>query len=375
MSAPGRTGDYVRGAQRDVARIGTAPDGSAAADIDAFLQRVADAPFDHDLWHVLRWIDARHPGSPRLGRAPQPRWEAVRIGQEPSLAFAPTQLLRCETNVRADGRPLLTILGFGLFGPNGPLPTHLTEYARERLLAHDRALVRFCDMFHHRFTLFFYRAWADAQSTVSLDRPGEDRFGRYVSSLVHLGDDTLRDRDSVPHHAKLFGAGHLVRETRNAEGLQRLLALFFRTRVEVEQWAFQWLALAPEQRTRLGGGRPADQLGVGTVAGASVPDVQGKFRLRIGALSLAGYEQHLPGGSAFPKLLAWLRNYIGLELAWDVRLVLLRDDVPRAQLGTTGRLGWTTWLGARTRSDDADDLVLAPEAIAARPGYRAACHA
>jgi type VI secretion system protein ImpH len=261
----------------------------------------------------------------------------------------------------------LTILGFGLFGPNGPLPIHLTEFARERLRAHgDRTFVRFCDLFHHRFTLLFYRAWADTQATASLDRPDDERFSRYVSSLVHLGDDTLRGRDAVPDHAKLFGAGHLVRETRNAEGLQRLLETFFGARVRIEQWVGQWLVLAPEQWTRLGGGRAADQLGVGAVAGARVPDVQGKFRVRIGPLSLADYEAHLPGGHCFVQVLAWLRNYIGVEFAWDGRLVLKRDEVPRACLGSTGRLGWTTWLGTRSRDDDADDLVLDHENWASR---------
>jgi type VI secretion system protein ImpH len=247
------------------------------------------------------------------------------------------------------------------------LPIHLTEYARERMRAHgDRTLVRFCDMFHHRFTLYFYRAWADAQSTASLDRPAEERFSRHTASLVHLGDATLRNRDTLPDHAKLFGAGHLVRETRNAEGIQRLLETFFEVGVQVEQWIFHWLKLAPEQRTRVGLGRVAEALGVGAVVGAQVPDVQGKFRLRVGPLSLAGYESHLPGARPFTQMLAWLRNYIGVELAWDVRLVLRCDEVPRARLGSTGRLGWTTWLGTRKQRTDADDLVLVHETIAAR---------
>lgn len=348
----------------DSARTAVTPE------VQAFLQRVSDAPYEFDLWHVLRWLDAKHPGVPPLGRAPRPRLEPLRVGQEPSLAFAPSAIHALNL-ADESGRTRLTILNFGLFGPNGPLPIHLTEYARERMRSHgDLTLVRFCDMFHHRFALFFYRAWADVQSTASLDRPAEERFSRYVGSLIHLGDDTLVKRDTVPDHAKLCGAGHLVRETRNAEGLQCLLEIFFATRVRVEQWIFHWLKLAPEQRTRLGAGRLAEKLGVGAVAGAQVPDAQGKFRLRVGPLSLAGYESHLLGAKPFLQMLAWLRNYIGMELAWDVRLVLRRDEVPRARLGSSGRLGWTTWVGTRMRGDDADDLVLVHETIAARGGAR-----
>ena len=49
-----------------------------------------------------------------------------------------------------------------------------------------------------------------------------------------------------------------------------------------------------------------------------------------------------------------------------MRLVLRRDEVPRAALGSASRLGWTTWLGTRASPDDAADLVLVHETIAAR---------
>ena len=97
-----------------------------------------------------------------------------------------------------------------------------------------------------------------------------------------------------------------------------------------------------------------------------MPDAQGKFRLRIGPLSLAGYESHLPGAKPFKQMLAWLRNYIGVEFAWDVRFVLQATKCLPRDLGSTGRLGWTTWLGTRKQQTDADDLVLVHETIAAR---------
>lgn len=342
----------------------------------AFIAGVRETPHAHDLWQVLRVIDARQGARPLLGRALRPRDEPIRIGQEASLAFAPTQITGVGTHP-VYGRPRISILGFGLFGPNGPLPIHLTEYARGRVREHDEALVHFCDILHHRFALLFYRAWADVQATVSLDRGTQgqqeagytsDAFSRYIASLVHLGDPALRDRDTVPDHAKLFVAGHLVRQARNAEGLQKLLHLFFRTAVEVEQWVNHWLPLATEQRTRLGAGRPSEQLGVGAVAGAKVPDVQSKFRVRIGPLALRDYEQHLPGGRFFAQVLAWVRNYVGIELEWDVRLVLARNEVPRAALGGNSRLGWTTWMGERSGLTDADDLVLGHEEWIERSG-------
>src|SRR5256885_2083353 len=130
--------------------------------------------------HSLRYLQARHPALPRLGQATRPKDEPLRLGQDPSLAFAPATIAEILPS-RAGEPERMTVWNFGLYGPNGPLPTHITEYVRERLRQHDDAtLARFSDIFHHRMLLLLFRAWSDAQPTASLDRPGEDPFGRYI---------------------------------------------------------------------------------------------------------------------------------------------------------------------------------------------------
>src|SRR6185437_9751445 len=111
----------------------------------------------------------------------------LRVVQEASVAFAPSVVASVDPP-RGVIPERLTIRSFGLFGPNGPLQNHLTEYARDRFLNNnDATLVRFADILHQRLILLFYRAWADAQSVASLDRPDEDRFSRYVASIVGIG--------------------------------------------------------------------------------------------------------------------------------------------------------------------------------------------
>jgi len=53
-------------------------------------------------------------------------------------------------------------------------------------------------------------------------------------------------------------------------------------------------------------------------------------------------------------------NYCGEHYFWDVQLVLQADEVPRTQLGSHGRLGWTTWLVTMPFAKDVDDLTLSP---------------
>ena len=333
-----------------------------------------------DFYYALRHVDANMPSDAPLGRSPRPRNEPLRLTQHPSLMFAPSTLYQYREGVAANGLGRLSVHHFGLFGPNGPLPQHLTEYVQERILHYkDESMARFCDIFQHRMILLSYRAWADCQAAASLDRPGRDHFSRYASSLIALGQPSLRNRDSIPDHLKLHHAGHLVRLTRNPEGLTRGLGALLRVPVAMQEYCIQWLRLAEEDRTRLssvaiageGGqhrielGTASSRLGQGAIAGAKVPDVQHKFRLRIGAMSLTEFERYLPGGVRFTQVRDWVRNYIGIELAWDAQIVLKREEVPAVRLGSFGQLGWTSWLRmpAARRNRDVDDVILDAERL------------
>jgi len=159
-----------------------------------------------DFFQAMRRLEALHrdgPDRPRFGEAQRPADEPMRLGQDPSLAFAAASLSRLGT-VANGGPPRLLVNFFGLLGPNGPLPLHLTEYARDRQRnADDPTMSRFLDVFHHRMLMFFYRAWAAGQPAVSRDLPATDRFELYVGALEGLGLESLRKRDAFPDLAKL----------------------------------------------------------------------------------------------------------------------------------------------------------------------------
>jgi type VI secretion system protein ImpH len=254
-----------------------------------------------------------------------------------------------------------------LFGPNGPLPTHLTEYARERLRhAADPTFSRFVDIFHHRFLALFYRAWAQAQPHVNRDRPGDDRFIAYVGAFLGISPAAFRGRDAVPDLAKVHQVGALVRQVRNAEGLGRVLHQFFRVPVQIEEFIGHWMRLSRRERTSLGAANAT--MATSAVIGSRVWDRQHKFRIHLGPLTRKEYESFLPGGLPLKQLIDWVRTYLCFELDWDVRLLLRRDEVPGLMLGRGPRLGWTTWLGERRSVLDAGDLCLNAEGLAGALG-------
>jgi type VI secretion system protein ImpH len=342
-----------------------APDGRPTARV-ALFDALARAPWSFDFFQALRRIEGVHPDRPRLGTALRPADEPVRLSQEPSVAFAPSTLAAFEPD--HPGAPRLEQRVFGLLGPNGPLPLHLTEYVRERVRLHrDATLARFLDLFHHRMALLFYRAWAEGRPTVQHDRLDDDRFLVYVGALAGYGAAATRGRDAVADHAKGFFAGHLSRSARNAEGLVSIVAEYFGVPARVEQFVLDWLALTADQRTSLGGARPVSgRLGLGAVVGDRVRDVQSRFRLVLGPLDFDRFLDFLPDGRSLGGLVDWVRNYVGFEFDWQLQLVLARDEVPSVRLGREGQLGWTAWLGSRPSASDAGDVTFAPERLRSR---------
>ena len=306
----------------------------------------------------MRRLEVEHADRPRLGRSVRPSQDAIRLAQEPSVQFAPSTLAGYEA-AEEESPPRLAVHFFGLFGPDGPLPLHLTEYARDRRRNHrDPTFQRFADVFHHRMLSLFYRAWADARPTVAFDRPEQDRFALYTGALIGLGMPALRDRDAMPDLTKLHFAGLLAGQTRHAEGLAAILSAFFKMDVRIESFIGAWLPMPENGRTRIGETPLTGALGRTTLLGGRVWSRQHKFRVVFGPLDLTDYLRLLPGGTSFRRLIPIVRNYAGDVLVWDVNIILKKEQVPPTELGRSGRLGWTTWMGHRRSNTDAADLFL-----------------
>jgi type VI secretion system protein ImpH len=314
-----------------------------------------------DFFRAVRLLENHRRDLPRVGASDSPKRDPVRFRQNPSLAFAPSTIESYQPS--ADGSPpALFVRFFGLLGPNAPLPPHLTEYARERILHHDDStFAAFLNIFHHRLASFFYRAWSTNQKAVDLDRPEDQRFASFIGSFFGLGMESLRNRDPVPDHAKLYFAGRLANVTRNAEGLEVILGEFLNIETEIHTFAGRYLDLPPDSLCRLGESPETGSLGENAITGSRFFDCQLSFRIRIGPMSLADYERLLPGGVSFERLKYWVLNYCGRHYLWDVQLTLRADEIPRTQLGQAGRLGWTTWLTTLPCSRDAEDLILTPD--------------
>lgn len=312
--------------------------------LTSYREALLARPWAHDFYQVMRRIEGLNPSLPRLGEARRPAEEPIRLGQPPDLAFAPATISHVE--VEPGGRLRILVNFLGLWGPQGPMPSHLTEFARERQRNHgDVALVRFADTFHHRALLLFYRAWRQAQPVAGRDSPSGDRYGTYVGALFGQGAPAWQRRTEIADDSKRYFAGHLHRSARNADGLADILSLYFGTTVRIEQFTARWMQLPQSQRFSLGRGGGAAALGTGAVVGTRVLDAQYHCCIRLGPMSVADYERMLPEGAWHGRLREWVREYVSEELDVLAIAEVERAEVPGIALGRAGRLGWTSWLG------------------------------
>lgn len=339
--------------------------GRVGPDPVSHFERLAQEPEKHHVFQAMRVIDATYPDAPRLGESRRPREDRVRLGQEAELAFPPSTISSFKPGTDKVPGTLINRF-FGLFGPQGPLPLHLTEYARNRQRNNrDHTMVSFANMLTHRMMSLFYRAWRSGQPSPSYDRE-DDAFERRVSAIAGYRGAGMRNRDAMPDMARRHFAAFLSQSSKNPDGLVSILKAFFDVPVQLQQFVGSWLQLEPDDCWQLGG---AVGLGQTASVGSKVWSRTAKFRLRIGPLTRDQYERFLPGTPGWERLEAIVRTYIGDTLDWDVQLVLKGEEVPRSKLGGMTRLGQTSWVDMRSDDDtprqDAEDLFLTPRRMVA----------
>ncbi|VVU54041.1 type VI secretion protein [Burkholderia anthina] len=315
------------------------------------------APWESGFLPLLRAIAARTPHAPAPGTARLPNEECFRIGQQPTMAFAPREIASMDVR---DGRFDIRLFGLGLWGPQGPMPLHMTELAYSRAESNqDRTLAHFVDLFHHRALTQFYRAWASAQATASLDR-SDETFSFYIASLAGL-DPAEAACSPLPTHARYGAAPHLVCEARHPDGIVATLSHYFGVPVDIEEFVPHWIYLTESDHARLGVRGSAATMGDGAHLGEAIPDRQHKFRLVIGPLDLDQYQRLMPHGADFHALVEWINTFVGYEYAWEVKLLLRPEAAPPACLGQPQRLGYALWLGESTSEQPVVGMVFDPE--------------
>ncbi len=356
-------------------------------------QRLARKPYEFSFFQAIRILERLWSGRAAVGQDAAPSDEVVRFRAHQSVEFPASEIHAFE-EPREDEPARMTVTFLGMTGSSGALPRTYTELVLARVRQKDTTFRDFLDLFNHRLTSLFYRAWEkyrfwigyeraeqteqqpDWQSPLRVrdfalnERPRIDLFSEVLLNLSGLGSPSLRyqvrNREQLVPRRRFddetlrFYAGHFSQQRRSAIGLESMLRDFFGVQVQVQQFFGQWLRLDREYQTQLilGGNT---ELGVTAIAGERVWDAQSKFRIRIGPLEYSQFRTLLPSGSAHQALAHLARLYAGFEFDIDAQLILQPTEVPSCRLGagTLGgtQLGWDTWIRCDEFTSDRSEAV------------------
>jgi type VI secretion system ImpH/TssG family protein len=314
-----------------------AKDGPTSEHLE-FLRAAAPDARRHGVYGLLRAAEARALGLPKIGDAKLPAQNIVDLTQVPALAFPPSTL---ETITVKGDRAKVEGYWFGLTGPMGPLPLHLTEFALyERRYSKDRPFGGFLDVLAGRMLQFFYRAWADANPAASADRPKDDRFASYLAALTGATDGVKAD-SAFPSSARLYYAG-LYASRRSAGGIQDAVADLAGAPVRVVEYVPLLRDIETEDQTRLG--RGFNTLGLDAVCGRRASTVSDAFRVVVSIDNFRDYETFMPGGRKFDIVAEALDSFAPSHLEWDLELEAGEGAMRPVALNGRARLGWTSWM-------------------------------
>jgi type VI secretion system ImpH/TssG family protein len=290
------------------------------------------------LFPIVRQLEARAPGKPRIGRAKRPEQSVVDLAQEANLAFPDRTLAGVQP---MPGRPQLRGYWLGLTGPMGPLPTHLSEYVfYERRYAKKRPFGDWLDLISARMLQMFYRAWAESQPVAHADRPGDDRFADWLSALSGCAEGVRPDAAFFPrarvHYAAVFAG------LRSAAAIQDALTHLLGQPVRVVEYMPKWREFEYEDLSRLGD--RFSTLGSDVALGRRVFSASDAFRVIVRADSFRDYRTLLPGGERFKVAAEAIDAFKPGHLEWDLTVEIDDADAPAARLDGRIQLGWTSWL-------------------------------
>jgi type VI secretion system protein ImpH len=309
-----------------------------------------------------------------VGRDAHPGNEVVRFTGDAVMAFPASDLIGYRED--GNGPPTMAVAFMGMYGPSGVMPNFYSELILARLREKDVALATFYDLFLHRATSFFLRAWTKYRLSAQTPPdetardllPAEAGISGLIDAVIGFGTGGLIGRLAPPQAAFRFYAGALAGNPRSAVVLEAMLSDYFGERISVETFAPHWLRLPESERTKL---VPAGfcRLGDEAVIGEKIMRPEGAYRIELGPLSYQRFRMFLPDRDPLRRLVHFARLFTGESLFFDVRLSLSKDDVPPLKLGDWGggdgpRLGWNTWVSSLPAVEDKKDTLLSCDRVA-----------
>jgi type VI secretion system protein ImpH len=286
------------------------------------------------------------PDTTAVGELGPPNMEPVRFRHDPSLIFQPGDIDGIEIK-QANGvvRAVMTTTFLGLTGTASPLATVFGEDVLRADAVDEPSLRAFYDLFHHRLVSLFYRTWKKYRFTAGFRPDASDPFTRRMLSFVGVDIAGAVPKRGLEPLQVLALAPLVASRTRPARTLQIVLERVLPgTKIRVEPFVVRRVQIREDDRCLVS--LRNNVLGVDFTIGRTVADRSGRFRVLVGPVDYAKFEDLMPGGREHSRLRDVIFQFAPAHLEPELELILGTEQAPRFQLGAErgGRLGVTTHL-------------------------------
>lgn len=321
---------------------------------DAVASRLASRsmrPHEARRFSFFALIDALerlHKPATRVGTAGSPSGEIIRFSVDPSLSFPTADVLSID-RIR-DKPPLyeVTISFLGLLGTVSPLPLFYTEDILQGETGVDSQLA-FLNIFHHRISSLFFRAWLKYRYLFQFGADCQDSFSRALLGMIGFTSDAALKSVDIEPSLLIRYAGLFYLRPRSASALESILRdACSGIRVRVQENNVSWVGLGSSQR--FAPGVSSSSLGRNTIIGTRVRGCSSTFCICLGPLTRPQFLSFLPDQDQFAFLVRLIRLFVVDHLTFSFELCLRHDARRFFVIGTPGpyetgsRLGWNTWL-------------------------------
>lgn len=263
-----------------------------------------------------------------------------------------------------DGRATLRTTFAALSGPLGSLPPAYNETMMHEARNRAHAFSTFIDIFNARLAALF----TDACEKYRLARllhwhPRQNNsFIEALLSLAGFGTAYVIEESLVCQDVLLRYCGFWAARARNAVNLAAMLQDYCGLPVSIEQFRPRWLAITEAEQSQLGLANV--RLGHNSIAGSAILDQNSCFRIVIGPVNYTEYLTLYPGSGCLHELCAITQLFAGDGLAFDVQIILKKEDMPFSRLGSgeTSRLGWNLWARTAPAVEDSTQTIITSNA-------------
>ncbi|MCG9595580.1 type VI secretion system baseplate subunit TssG [Vibrio sp. Isolate25] len=279
--------------------------------------------------------------------------EHIRFSVSPSLAF-PKSDIDYVSHYEVEGNPYsrVEVTFLGLHGSSSPLPSSYTEKLAGRD-DEDNPVKQFFDFFHNRHISLVYRVWKKYRYHIQYLSDAKDPFSGRMLHLLGLSSVMQEAEVSELDRAKLLSyVSQLSTRTRSPKLISGIVAHYFSLQnVTVDEWIYRRVAIHQSQRNKLN--HMNCVLGHDLHLGKTLPDLVGKFHLRIEDIDFSTYQTFLPGRGNYKTLIGLMQFILRDPLAWDLIMKVKLDTIPKNELGRGegNLLGQTVWLGQPEQKD------------------------